>query len=191
MLKTIIGKLEKKNNDMDAEVAQLKRNNNKCYISTFSYILVTNPRIASDNFLGKILFWSPNFVKKIFIISFIIIFMISYIKFLTIIIYLLVDDLHNIDIKWEVKLFIRFLKVMVYEDYIYIRLNEMSKIEIIKLFKRSLRSVTVKMVCIYCNYMFYSCLLGMQRLFLLLLKSYIFHHELLFTRFPLFGFLIF
>ena len=100
MLKTIIGKLEKKNNnDMDAEVAQLKRNTNKCYTSTFRYILVTNPHIASDNFLGKILFWSPNFVKKIFIISFIIIFMISYIKFLIIIIYLLVDDLHNIDIK--------------------------------------------------------------------------------------------
>ena len=56
MLKTIIGKLEKKNNDMDAEVAQLKHNNNKCYTSTFRYILVTNPRIASDNFLGKILF---------------------------------------------------------------------------------------------------------------------------------------
>ena len=146
---------------MDAEVAQLKRNNNKCYTSTFRYILVTNPRIVSDNFLGKILFWSLNFVKSFFIISFIIIFMISSIKFLTIIIYLLVDDLHNIGIKWEVKLFIRFLKVMMYEDYIYIRLNEMSKIEIIKLFKRSLRSVTVKMVCIYCNYMFYSCLLGM------------------------------
>ena len=47
------------------------------------------------------------------------------------------------------------------------------------LFLRSLRSVTVKMVCIYRNYMFYSCLLGMQWLFLLLLlKSYIFHHEL-------------
>ena len=55
MLKTIIGKLEKKN-DMDAEVAQLKHNNNKCYTSTFRYILVTNPHIASDNFLGKILF---------------------------------------------------------------------------------------------------------------------------------------
>ena len=36
MLKTIIGKLEKKNNDMDAEVAQLKHNN-KCYTSTFRY----------------------------------------------------------------------------------------------------------------------------------------------------------
>ena len=37
MLKTIIGKLEKKNNDMDAEVAQLKHNNNKCYTSTFRH----------------------------------------------------------------------------------------------------------------------------------------------------------
>ena len=39
---------------------------------------------------------------------------------LAIIIYLLTDDLHNKDDKWEVALFIRFLKVIVYENYIYI-----------------------------------------------------------------------
>ena len=39
---------------------------------------------------------------------------------LTIIVYLLTDDLHNKDIKWEVALFIRFSKVIVYENYIYI-----------------------------------------------------------------------
>ena len=35
MLKTIIGKLEKKKNDLNVDVALLKRNNNKCYASTF------------------------------------------------------------------------------------------------------------------------------------------------------------
>ena len=38
MLKTIIGKLEKKKeegNDMDVDVAQLERSNNKCYDSVF------------------------------------------------------------------------------------------------------------------------------------------------------------
>ena len=41
MLKTIIGKLEKKNNnnnDVDADVAQLEHSNNKCYASAFRYI---------------------------------------------------------------------------------------------------------------------------------------------------------
>ena len=33
-----IGK--KKNNDMDANVAQLKRNNNKCYVSTLMCVCV-------------------------------------------------------------------------------------------------------------------------------------------------------
>ena len=37
---------------------------------------------------------------------------------LTIIIYLLTDDLHNKDDKWEIALFIRFSKVIVYENYI-------------------------------------------------------------------------
>ena len=45
--------------------------------------------------------------------------MISSITIFTIIIYLLVVDLHNMDIKWEVELFIKFLKFIVYEDYIY------------------------------------------------------------------------
>ena len=41
MLKTIIGKLErKKNNDMDANVAQLEHSNNKCYVSAFRYIYI-------------------------------------------------------------------------------------------------------------------------------------------------------
>ena len=39
MLKTIIEKLEKKeekkDNDVDANMAQLERSNNKCYTSTF------------------------------------------------------------------------------------------------------------------------------------------------------------
>ena len=39
MLKTIIGKLEKrkkkKDNDLNVDVALLKRNNNKCYASAF------------------------------------------------------------------------------------------------------------------------------------------------------------
>ena len=39
---------------------------------------------------------------------------------LTIIIYLLINDLHNKNYKWEVVLFIRFSKVIVYENYIYI-----------------------------------------------------------------------
>ena len=45
--------------------------------------------------------------------------MISFVMLLTIIIYLLTDDLHNRDIKWEVVSFIRFSKVIAYE-YIYI-----------------------------------------------------------------------
>ena len=45
---------------------------------------------------------------------------ISFIILLTIIIYLLIDNLHNKDDKWEVALFIRFSKVIVYENYIYI-----------------------------------------------------------------------
>ena len=41
MLKKIIGKLEKKNdNDVDADVAQLEHSNNKCYVSTFLYIYI-------------------------------------------------------------------------------------------------------------------------------------------------------
>ena len=39
---------------------------------------------------------------------------------LTIIIYLLTNDLHNKNDKWEVVLFIRFSKVIVYENYRYI-----------------------------------------------------------------------
>ena len=39
MLKAIIGKLKKKkDNDVDANVAQLEHSNNKCYASTFRYI---------------------------------------------------------------------------------------------------------------------------------------------------------
>ena len=39
MLKTIIGKLgEKKDNDVDVDVAQLEPNNNKCYASAFRTI---------------------------------------------------------------------------------------------------------------------------------------------------------
>ena len=40
--------------------------------------------------------------------------------FLTIIIYLLTDDLHNKDDKREVALFIIFSKIIVYENFIYI-----------------------------------------------------------------------
>ena len=55
--------------------------------------------------------------------------------FFTIIIYLLANDLYNRGVKWDVISLNRFLKVIVYEDfiyiyiyiYIYIRLNEMSK----------------------------------------------------------------
>ena len=40
--------------------------------------------------------------------------------FFTIIIYLLVGDLYNRGVKWDViSINIRFLKVIVYEDYIY------------------------------------------------------------------------
>ena len=43
MLKTILGKLErKKNNDVDTDMVQLERNNNKCYTSAFRYIQI-NP----------------------------------------------------------------------------------------------------------------------------------------------------
>ena len=47
---------------------------------------------------------------------------------LTIIIYLLTDDLHNRDIKWEVVSFIRFSKVIVYE-YIYIYIYIINKVK--------------------------------------------------------------
>ena len=41
MLKTIIGKLEKKkDNDLNVDVALLKRNNNKCYVSAFRQIYI-------------------------------------------------------------------------------------------------------------------------------------------------------
>ena len=40
--------------------------------------------------------------------------------FFTIIIYLLANDLYNRGVKWDVISFIRFLKVIVYEDYLYI-----------------------------------------------------------------------
>ena len=41
MLKTIIGKLErKKNNDIEADVAQLEQSNDKCYASIFRYIYI-------------------------------------------------------------------------------------------------------------------------------------------------------
>ena len=39
MLKKNYRKIEKKNdNDMNANVVQLKRSNNKCYVSAFRYI---------------------------------------------------------------------------------------------------------------------------------------------------------
>ena len=41
MLKTIVGKLEKKNdNEVNADVAQLERSNNKCYALVFRYIYI-------------------------------------------------------------------------------------------------------------------------------------------------------
>ena len=41
MLKTIIGKLgEKKDNDVDVDVAQLEPSNNKCYASAFRTIQI-------------------------------------------------------------------------------------------------------------------------------------------------------
>ena len=40
MLKTIIGKLEKNDNEVDDDVAQLECNNNKCYVLTFRYIQI-------------------------------------------------------------------------------------------------------------------------------------------------------
>ena len=41
MLKTIIGKLgEKKDNDVDVDVAQLEQSNDKCYASIFRYIYI-------------------------------------------------------------------------------------------------------------------------------------------------------
>ena len=54
-----------------------------------------------------------NFVLSLF-------FIISFITFFTIIIYLLTNDFQNRGVKWDVVLFIRFLNVIVYEDYIYI-----------------------------------------------------------------------
>ena len=51
--------------------------------------------------------------------------------FFTIIIYLPTNDFHNKGVKWDVASFIRFLNVIVYEDYTHththIKLNEMSK----------------------------------------------------------------
>ena len=41
MIKIIIGKLEKKNdNEVDIDVTQLERSNNKCYASAFRYIYI-------------------------------------------------------------------------------------------------------------------------------------------------------
>ena len=40
MLKTIIGKLKRKDNNVDADIAQLKCNNNKYYASAFIYIYI-------------------------------------------------------------------------------------------------------------------------------------------------------
>ena len=41
MLKKIYRKIGKKNdNDVDADVVQLERSNNKCYTSTFRYIQI-------------------------------------------------------------------------------------------------------------------------------------------------------
>ena len=54
-----------------------------------------------------------NFVLSLF-------FIISFITFFTIIIYLLTNDFQNRGVKWDVVSFIRFLNVIVYEDYIYI-----------------------------------------------------------------------
>ena len=54
-----------------------------------------------------------NFVLSLF-------FIISFITFFSIIIYLLSNDFQNRGVKWDVVLFIRFLNVIVYEDYIYI-----------------------------------------------------------------------
>ena len=39
------------------------------------------------------------------------------------IIYLLVDNLYKIDIKWEIELFNNLFEVMVYEEYDYININ--------------------------------------------------------------------
>jgi len=52
MLKKIIEKLEKKlDNDVDADVTQLERNNNKCYASAYIYIEcnLCNPIMSSCN----------------------------------------------------------------------------------------------------------------------------------------------
>ena len=63
MLKKNYRKIGKKNdNGVDTDVTQLECNNNKCYASVFRYIyiyiyrLVSDLRVACDNFLGKILF---------------------------------------------------------------------------------------------------------------------------------------
>ena len=55
--------------------------------------------------------------------------MISFVTLLTFIIYLLTDDLHNKDYKWEVALFIRFSKVIVYENIIYIYIYIINKVK--------------------------------------------------------------
>ena len=65
MLKNNYRKIGKKNdNGVDTDVTQLECNNNKCYASVFRYTytyiyiyrLISDPRVACDNFLGKILF---------------------------------------------------------------------------------------------------------------------------------------
>ena len=64
-------------------------------------VLVANLNVARDNFLDKILFKYLDFIKSFFLKknSFIIFIVILSITFFTIIIYLLVDDLLNINIK--------------------------------------------------------------------------------------------
>ena len=73
MLKNNYRKIGKKNdNGVDTDVTQLECNNNKCYALVFRYTytytyiyiyiyiyiyrLVSDLRVACDNFLGKILF---------------------------------------------------------------------------------------------------------------------------------------
>ena len=69
-------------------------------VSSTLFALVTDQRIMRDNFLDKIPLQSLDFIKSFFFFnSFIIFFIILSITFFTIIVYLLVDDLHNIDIK--------------------------------------------------------------------------------------------
>ena len=55
--------------------------------------------------------------------------MIWFVTLLTIIIYLLTDDLYNKNVKWEVASFIRFSKVIVYENFIYIYIYIINKVK--------------------------------------------------------------